>query len=303
MLAVQASSESRPASSTSAPGSVEGRVQNAITGDALPGATISLNCLRVKDVNTECRNQSSTSRPDGTFTFDAVIPGSYLFYAHGDGVVGLPGQKIPAAVIDSGQHVSGVVIPLMPQAIISGKVTDDAGNPEDDVSVEALTVRRVHGRERVIKAAEAVTSKVGAYTLKGLSPGRYYVAAHQTGKDASSGDTSSGAIRFYSPSVLSPDQATPIVVEPGHTYEGVNVSVRAVVMHRIAGKVVGLAAMEDKRTARLRLEPQSSIEMDSLGENVRLDPDGSFQINGVLPGNYILRLRANATLAGADSIA
>ena len=78
LLALQAPVPPQSPASATAPGSIEGRVQNAISSDAVAGATIEMICIKAKVVNTACSTQSTTPRPDGTFEFDSVIPGSYL---------------------------------------------------------------------------------------------------------------------------------------------------------------------------------------------------------------------------------
>ena len=261
-----------------APGSVDGRIQNAITGETIAGANIIINCLGVNGAGPNCGNSSATSRSDGTFFFDAVSPGKYVVSGTAEGFVPMPGESIVTASVEAGQQVSHLVIKLTPEGVIKGKVIDEAGTPIAGVSVEALSIRHTgSGRVHIGQTARSSTDKSGFYTLKRLSPGSYYIAA-------------SGSVRFFYPSALSAEQANSVTVEPGQSYEGMNIRLRSVATYHVQGKVAEFASLDEKQKSQFRLELGSNTQASLPGETVRIAPDGSFEIENVLPGSYVLRL-------------
>ena len=272
-----------------APGLVDGRIQNAITGETIAGASIIINCLGVNGAGPNCGNSSATSRSDGTFFFDAVSPGKYIVRGAAEGFVAMPGESIVMTEVEAGQQVSHLVIKLTPEGVIKGKVVDEAGNSMAGISVEALSIRHTNsGRVHIVQSAKSSTDKSGLYTLNRLSPGSYYIAA-------------TGSVRSFYPSALSADQANSITVEPGQSYEGMNIRIRPVSTYHIQGKVADFAALEEKLKSQFRLELGSDTQASLPGESVRIASDGSFDINGVLPGSYVLHLKTVGSSLESDA--
>jgi hypothetical protein len=268
------------------PGSVAGSVQNAVTGEPIAGATVSMACLSVNPAVPGCGKTSAASHPDGTFLFDAASPGKYLVSATADGFVSMPGESLVVASVEAGQLFSRLVVKLTPEGTIKGRIVDEAGNPMAGISVEAIAIRRSGGRTRLGQGSRATTDKAGIYILNRLASGSYYVAAQ-----APKSDKTTSSVRFFYPNALSPDEATSLRVEPGQSYAGLNIRLYPVSTYRIQGRVADFGSLDEKLKSQLRLTLESEAQSPPPGENIRLAADGSFDIGGVLPGNYILRLK------------
>ena len=88
---------------------------------------------------------------------------------------------------DSPAH--GVVIELMPQAVITGKVVDENGDPAMGMFVVPYIARVMEGKRELRTSSQAMTNDLGEFRLAPLEPGRYIVCAqsspgHQEFQDA-----------------------------------------------------------------------------------------------------------------------
>ena len=103
----------------------------------------------------------------GAFSFDTPAPGTYRLVAeHADYV-----REMSAEIVVKNERTEAVFrLALTPTAVISGRVTDEFGEPIGKVYVRALTTRAV---------AEVRTNDLGEYRLFGLAPGEYVISAER----------------------------------------------------------------------------------------------------------------------------
>lgn len=104
----------------------------------------------------------------GRFAFSSVPPGTYRLLAERDDY--LRGQPSRPVKVAAGEPVRNLTLTLTPAAVISGRVTDEFGEPAAKIYVRALTTR---------VAAEARTNDLGEYRLFGLEAGAYVVSAER----------------------------------------------------------------------------------------------------------------------------
>jgi hypothetical protein len=165
-------------------GFVLGRVIDAITGRAVPRATVAL-VVEGPESSVIAADLAPRVLTDaaGRFVFRALPDGRYRFTASASGYLdGAAGQQRPGAVsrpfaIDAGQGVGDLTIRLWPEATIAGTVTDDTGAPVPDVWVSLL--RRepaAAGAFDVSDAGSGRTDDRGAYRISALPPGTYIVS-------------------------------------------------------------------------------------------------------------------------------
>ena len=108
--------------------------------------------------------KSATTDASGKFVFEGVAAGRYLLLASHDGYVNnnrgdasLQGKWLPVA---PGQHVSDVVLRLLPGGSISGHITNEAGKPLRGVAVEAMKFfYQHHGLRELHDIARTTTSE------------------------------------------------------------------------------------------------------------------------------------------------
>ena len=129
----------------------------------------------------------------GRFSFAKVAPAGYRLRAEHDDY--LRGEFVSIDVAAEGAR-SDVTLTLTPTAVISGRVTDQYGEPASRIVVRALTTRVV---------AETRTNDLGEYRLFGLPPDAYVISAE----------------RYPGPSIQGSAVQTPTPPSPDSPGEGV----------------------------------------------------------------------------------
>ena len=121
---------------------------------------------------------STTTEPDGSFSFTGVGPGSYTIEeSRPAGYVQTSSPATYSVTTSSGQNAGGFVFGIYQDASISGELFDDAnqdGLPDDNESgLTGWTVDLLNSSSHVI--ATATTNSNGDYSFTGLTPGTYTV--------------------------------------------------------------------------------------------------------------------------------
>jgi hypothetical protein len=125
--------------------------------------------------------QSVLTTSEGVFLFRDLPAGRYSIAANANGHLGggflqnRPGGA--ARFIDLGYNDrrGGIRLVVWKFAAITGRVTDEHGDPAPDVRVNALQREMVSGRLSLTRAASAWTDDRGMYRIAGLKPGGYLV--------------------------------------------------------------------------------------------------------------------------------
>ncbi|SDL76776.1 MSCRAMM family protein [Microbacterium azadirachtae] len=159
------------AAPTPGTGSVSGTVTRA--ADGLPAAGVEIHVV-LQDFSG---GESATTAPDGTFSVDGLVPGTYLvsFAQSSDDYVmqwwrgaANPISATPITV-EADQTVTGIDTALAAAGSISGTVTRAAdGMPAVGIQVRATN----WGGGQYL----ATTDGTGAYRLTGVAPGAYQVS-------------------------------------------------------------------------------------------------------------------------------
>lgn len=104
----------------------------------------------------------------GQFVFEKVQPATYRLRAEHDAYV--ISDVATTVEVLSERPSPAVSLTLIPSAVISGRVTDEYGEPAARVYVRALVSAAV---------AETRTNDLGEYRLFGLRPGGYVISAER----------------------------------------------------------------------------------------------------------------------------
>src|SRR5258707_11314787 len=116
---------------------------------------------------------------DGKFLFDDVVPGRYSLSSDKAGFVsgryGARSTNSPGTQINvsAGQEMKDLVILLTPQGVITGRVTDQDGDPVRGVQITVLRTGYPRGRRQFVPAGGASTDDQGNFRAGNLAPGRY----------------------------------------------------------------------------------------------------------------------------------
>ena len=103
-------------------------------------------------------------------------PGIYFVSAQRNGYIYVPG-KPPNVTVKPGE-IAALTVELAPQAVISGRIFDENGDPVQHVEVEALPSGAAEIRARA--PMNARSDERGQFRLIG-APGKYYCRPRRTG--------------------------------------------------------------------------------------------------------------------------
>ncbi len=283
-----------PANAASPEATVRGNVTNTSTGAGLRKAYLTLTQVGGGP------SYHAVTTDQGTFAIDSIAPGNYHLDAECSGF--LDARHSPELRLIANQNLTGIEVKLIPQAVLSGRVVDEDGDPWPYASIGIYHSVWQKGRKRVDGAESTGISEVndrGEFRIAGLAPGRYYVRAEPDEgweKQHHPDVTDQPAIRqqpTWYPSSSDIDSAAPITLSAGQQLNGLDIRLRRGVGSRlrILGKVSGLQNIPgpqgDPRMVGRRIFARraSSVTVDEIYSGT-ITPDGSFKIAGVSSGTY-----------------
>jgi len=284
---------------------VEGKVVNQVTGAPLKKTMLTLSPSTVGGIG---RPATAESDDEGRFSFPSVVPGNYTlrgeragyasqsYNAHGGNVYG---AWIP---LKEGEELKNIVFKLVPNALLSGKVLDEDGDPVSRASVWVLRYTYRTSGKLLQSFANGMTGANGEFSVS-VPPGRYYlVTSNNTNNNvfvmngvaisqsAPSAKPPEDAPELaYGPMFYpnSPDElgAAPIDAAAGADLRGMDIHLAKVKTYRIRGQI----AESSPQTRMLQLIPKTvSAASNLMAKATSIQPDRSFEFVNVLPGTYNL---------------
>jgi hypothetical protein len=272
---------------------LEGRVTNAITGEALAKAAIFIG----GSAGATSRSYQTATDETGKFQAKGIDPGTYQVSASLNGFVNFrywdaAGRNL---TLTPRQKVDNLSLTLAPAGVISGRVVNANGDPMAGYYVTPLVYKYVGG-ERVLVEAQGspVSNDAGSYRVTGLPPGRYYL-------EAAPGATSSDAeidrsarprqedyVRSFYPAAMDAAGAAPVQVAPGQTLTGLDITVVKARSTFVSGTILNeTGAAVRNMTATLTPAPAGVF-----GMRISAGPQGEYQFRAVPPGTYWLDVQA-----------
>jgi hypothetical protein len=153
---------------------------------------------------------------------------------------------------------------------VRGRIQAQDGTPAAGVRVTAVASGDIDARQAGTLTSATLTDNTGRYRLDGIPPGRYFIAAGLI-----------GAFTFL-PGTTDESKATPVSVTANAVTENADFNLAASAGVRIRG-VVGMVAGNFPKAREVTLTgltPEPKL--------TAVQPDGSFEFRGVLPGTYTL---------------
>jgi protocatechuate 3,4-dioxygenase beta subunit len=246
-------------------------------------------------------NYTASTDADGHFRVENVTPGRYRIFIERTGFVGVNGRGLKSDTnvftVQAGQSVEDLRFRMLPTAVISGRITDEDGDPMAEVRVIAQKKRP--GKTTREGIGTAATNDLGEYRLSGLFPGQYWVVAmpppdfrdYEKPQDKSSPSTNPSEaqadaryLTTYYPGTFDAMQASTVTLKAGDEMP-VNFTLVAARTYRVRGTVAGITVGE-KPAVELFSKAGDSIHTSEVG------PDGQFEVRGVGPGSYVLKAAA-----------
>ena len=188
----------------------------------------------------------------------------------------------------------------MPPAAISGSVKDEDGDPWTHADINIFRSVWEAGKRQLQGFSSAEINDAGEFRAGHLPPGRYYLSAQPDAYWEKRNRLASEPrlqVTWYSNS-LDSSSATPLVLLPGQELTGVEIRMRRNNVYRIRGKVSGLQGVPALpgpsmfMTPHLTAWPAPGVGGDS--KQGQLKPDGSFEVEGVAPGTWQIRVTEGA---------
>ena len=155
---------------------IAGRVVDAVTGDPVPRAIVSV--LTAEDYKVQA---STITDAEGIFAFTGLSAAKYPLSAARRGYrtsfFDEHDNFNSAIVTGEGQDTTHLLFRLPPAAVLRGVVTGDGGDPVESAQV-MLFKRAVAGENNghIQQISNVQTDDTGAYEFSDLAAGEYYVA-------------------------------------------------------------------------------------------------------------------------------
>ena len=250
---------------------------------------------------------SATTDADGTFRFEAVKPGEYQLeithrgYTPARAVALKPGQTNSIVRIQAGQEIGGAMAALDPEAVVTGHVTNSAGDPMPGASVWRIVEFWQNGARLYELAGSAETGDHGEFRMTAPA-GDCFLAAHREASPRTFSTEPGGpekhvAMVFY-PNAPGVASAELISLKPGQQLGGMDFKLPDAVVYHIRGRIQGVGAVRDLYLGKRSLD---RIQGHPIGTLV--DKDGTFDLPGVEPGSYWIEVEPIQTnLTGRSAV-
>jgi hypothetical protein len=250
----------------------------------------------------------STTDADGRFEFKDLPAGRWTITATKGGFVTQQfGQRHPFESVEpidlaDGQRFTANFT-LSRGSVITGRVSDEFGDPITGARVQVLRWQVQQGRRRLVPIANnAQTDDTGSFRVFGLAPGDYYVAASLQAAPADSSDNPVAYAPTYYPGTANVADAQRIPVTLGIEQSGISFVLQPVRAVRVSGTVVDSSGSPTQ--AIVNLTPAGfSDEGLQFGNAARVLPDGTFTITNVVPGDYVLNATGRRAGNAAPEVA
>jgi Carboxypeptidase regulatory-like domain len=261
---------------------------------------------QVRATSPETRSaRLGTTDADGRFELKDLPAGRWTISASKGGFVTQQfGQRHPFESVEpidlaEGQRFSANFT-LSRGSVITGRVSDEFGDPITGARVQVLRSQVQQGRRRLTPIASgAQTDDTGSFRVFGLAPGDYYIAAALQAAPADTSDNPVSYAPTYYPGTANVTDAQRIPLTLGTEQSGINFVLQPVRAVRVSGTVVDSNGAPAQ--AVLNLTPSGFGDDGGLrmGNPARVQQDGTFTILNVVPGEYVLtalgRSNGNAT--------
>jgi len=258
----------------------DGSVVNAVTGEPIPRAHV-----------FDLRSQNATAADNaGRWSLSGLMCGQGAINATRPGFLqgttrevapGIPGSL----TLVSGSPAHDLVIKLTPQAVVTGRVTDESGDALPAAQIIAMSSIVTNGKRTVQSAQNTITNDLGEYRLAGLRAGRFVFCAQTPTLPprVPPSDTTATQDACF-PAAPEGGAISAMAIFAG-TETHVDFVLRQVHASHVRGTVTG---MPPSRGATLTLRYTGPLSQAPVARPAAIDPAGRFDIRGVPPGSYVL---------------
>jgi protocatechuate 3,4-dioxygenase beta subunit len=311
LLAVYAfcSAQAVPSQAAQAKTRIDGRVIN-LAGKPLSKATLALVGNNRAPGLPLPPAFTTTSGADGSFIFEDVEPNTYRLFVQRAGylefIFSQPDGSV-AVEMAAGQQRS-IEVKMTAQSFISGKITDEDGEPFPGARASVLRITRVNGKQQLAPLSPVPAGPDGSFSIGNLTAGRYYLTASDppgltqtTQREVSTGKRGSERyVTTYYPSALDASGATVIEVPAGGELRNMDIRLQRARVFHIYGRTVDASGAKIPSATLNLLYPGIR---DVMGNAHRaIANDGAFEFNQLLPGTYVIQASGPRNLKGHQTV-
>jgi 5-hydroxyisourate hydrolase-like protein (transthyretin family) len=271
--------------------------------DAHSGAALSRCALEITEIKRGQETHTTFTDEEGRFSFDGLQVAKYRLTASKLGFLTEAYEQhdnySTAIAVGPGLVSEDLVFRLTPGAIISGTVTDDAGEPVRGAQIRLFRDQDMDGIRSTQQQGGGITDDRGVYEIDDVRPGAYFLAAsarpwyavqqHTPGSDDNPFDVAYPTT--YYPDVTDSDSATPIPIKGGERLQADFVlhAERAMHLHL----PISVADMQHgygiSVTHSVFGQPEN-LQVAGMSS----DASGGMEVDGLLPGHYDVTLTVNS---------
>jgi hypothetical protein len=279
--------------------SIEGRVIAQATGSPLKSAVVTLRQMPTslsQRVNAKLVQQTNE---EGRFLFTDIPAGAWELSADKRGFVtgkyGASKYDPQGSQITLGPNdqVKDLLLTLIPQAVVAGRVLDTEGRPVEGARVAILKVGYSNGVPHWSEAGSAVTLDNGEYRVPRVAAGRYLVKCGITEIDASGIKTTYAATYYPNAKELSMAAAVDVRSD-GSEIGGIDISVAPTPVFHVRGRLQPSDGQQDLGRAVL---VNKADQFSTFAERVIDRTDYLIDFDRVPPGSYVLYAWYGETVA------
>jgi hypothetical protein len=288
--------------------SVQGQVVNAQTGEPIRKAQVTLRPVggggqpgggQQVGPAQGMQGLAATTDGGGNFAFPSLDAGRYRLSADRAGFVAAEYAAkagTPAGItLSAGQKLTSASIRLTPQAVLTGRVLDEDGDPVAEANVQALRYSYTRGVRQLTPALSTTTDDRGEYRLYGLAPGKYYVAASRGGFGGGRGggrlveveNARDNYVQTYYPNSADASAASAVDAAAGAVVGGLDINLAKVRTSSVSGTVTDAAGKPAPRNTRVYVAPRDGASGFGRQMPAMLQA-GRFTVRGLRPGSYVV---------------
>ncbi len=291
---------------------IEGRAVDSLSGTPLRRVKLTLRLIPTAATTAAAPvmppSIAAETADDGTFRIDKLDPGTYMLNAERQGYVRATYTTSPKLTgstpirLSEGQEMKELLFKLIPQAVLTGRVLDEEGEPVAGVPIALVRSMETPEGQRLMPATTSTSNDQGEFRLAGIGPGRFFLQAMPRNMQAmmgelparqASGERLATPVPTFYPGVLDMASSQPFNFVAGQTISNVDLPLKKALTYSARGKVI-----PPSRDVRLMVYPaESGTLYFQQPMMVPMRPDGSFSAGALQAGRYHFILMA--TMGGS----
>jgi hypothetical protein len=249
--------------------------------------------FRIVSADAEGRFQF-TELPGGVYSVTATAP-DYLRATLGARRLGGPGVPIELA---EGETRENIEIPMTRGGVITGRVVDDYGDPVPGLQVLAMRALYEEGARGLESVSPSRTDDRGSFRIFMLPPGAYHVLAQQSPAGTLGVNEAASPVSTYFPNSFDAAGGQRVNVFAGRETGGVDIVLLSARLARLRGRAFTSTGTP---FADATLDVHSRVGAAvSTNSGTSVNPDGTFALAGVAPGQYVLSVHPRGMRVGDD---